>query len=36
MSLVKLERAVHYGNVGYAFTESVPADDPYIFPPEAS
>lgn len=31
---VKLERPVHYGNVGQAFKESKPPDDPYLFPPE--
>lgn len=31
---VRLERPVHYGNVGQAFKESKPPDDPYLFPPE--
>lgn len=30
---IKLARAVHYGNYGQAFTELLPADDPYLFPP---
>jgi hypothetical protein len=35
MGFIRLERPVHYGNAGFAFTDERPADDPYIFKPEA-
>jgi hypothetical protein len=31
---LRVERPVHYGNVGDAFTDVEPVDDPYKFPPE--
>lgn len=35
-NLLRCERSVRYGNVGYAFEDFKPADDPYVFKPEDS
>lgn len=33
---LRLERSVRYGNVGNAFDDGKPVDDPYVFKPDAS